>query len=678
MKKRAPSPRAAAAPRNTASSLAEAARLHQAGDRAAAEKIYREILFQEPDNPDAHHLLGVIRCQEKRFAEALPYLERAVELVPGFAEARQNLGKALRQLKRHDEAATHMAEAVRLKPDSAEALADHGNTLRRQGKFQEAEAMLRRALALAPNHVPAWLGLAETLRDAKPEEALAAYRRAVELAPDNPAGWNNLGTLLKSRNDTAGARAALEQAVQVKPDFAEGWNNLANLLLDIGEKDAAVRHYREAIHLRPDFHEAHNNLGNALKDQGDTAAAVAAYLESARIRPDFAEAYSNMGNALLDANDYPGALAAYRKALDLKPDFLAALNNLAGAHVAFGAMDAAMAVFDAALAIDPDYAAARFGRALADLAQGNFARGWQDYETRWAGSNMADKTRPPRFSCPQWQGETETQGQRIIVYHEQGLGDTIQFVRYLPLVAERFGQTTFVCQPELVDLVRHSLGAGVRVIDSDEGTRVAAREPFDRHCPLLSLPLAFGSRLDTLPRARPYLMPVPERLALWQRRMPPRSERPRIGLVWAGNPDLKDDSRRSLTLAQLAPLFAVPGIEWHSLQKGPAQAALKGPGAPALIDWGEQLHDFADTAALLAHLDLLVCVDTSVAHLAGALGIPVWLLNRYDTDWRWLRSGTTSPWYPSMRLFRQRERKHWEEPIGCLAAALQDDLSAAA
>lgn len=666
-KKRSPPGKAAG---NDVAELARAARLHQSGELAEAEAIYRGILKKNPDSADANHLLGVIRCQEKRYAEALPYLERAVSLAPTFAEARQNLGKALRQLKRHDDAAAQMAEAARLMPESAEALTDYGNTLRRQGKAQEAEAALRRALALAPDHMPAWLGLAESLRESRPEESALAYRRAIDLAPDNAVAWNNLGTLTKERGDTDGARAALEKAVAIKPDFAEAWNNLGNLLLDIGESEAAIARYREAIRLKPELHEAHNNLGNALKEHGDTAAAIAAYEEAVRIRPDFAEGWSNMGNALLDANDQAGALATYRRALDLKPDFTAALNNLAGAHVAFGELDAAIEVFDAALAADPDFAAASFGRGLVLLARGDFMRGWQDYETRWAGSNMAPKIRPPKFPCPQWQGEAGTEDQRIIVYHEQGLGDSIQFVRYLPLVATRFRETVFVCQPELEGLFRHSLGAGIRLVSSEEGGKVAARERFDRHCPLLSLPLAFATSIGTIPRARPYLMPPPDRLAAWQARLPPR-DRPRIGLVWAGNPDLKDDRRRSLALDSLTPLFAAIDAEWHSLQKGRAREALEQDGAPRLADWGQLLQDFSDTAALLANLDLLICVDTAVAHLAGALGLPVWLLNRYDTDWRWLREGEISPWYPSMRIFRQRKRGEWDEPIADLALALR-------
>lgn len=664
-------PQRPASANKLAGMLQRAAQLHQTGRAADAEKIYLDVLGKNPRNPDALNLLGVLRCQSQRFEEALPFLNRAVAAYPGFAEAHNNLGKALKRLDRLDEARAAFAEAVRLDPDFAEAHNNLGQILKRQQQADDAIRHFRQAIALDPDYALAHLNLADALKESKrTDEALTHYRRAIALKPDNAVAHNNLGTFLKDMADTRGAFACLEQAIRIKPDFAEAFNNLGNLHLDETRPEEAIRCYRKALELNPDFAEAFNNLGNALKETGSTDEAIDAYRKCISLKPGFVEAYNNLGNAYLDAERHAEALEQYRKALELDPGFSEAYNNLGSAYQTLGDPENALACYQKAVEYNPEFHAAIFGRGVMHLLTGNFAEGWRDYECRWQGSYQAKQVRPPKFPYPQWQGQAPAPGSRILVYHEQGFGDTIQFVRYLPLLAGQFAETVFVCQKELLPLVRHSLpGTSIRLVSSEEGPK-AALEKFDWHCPLLSLPLAFDTRGDSIPANCPYLVPPPDQAEFWKRRL--ASAAPlRIGLAWSGNPQLKDDRCRSIPLARFGHLFELGGIGWFSLQKGGSAEEIAQAGLDrVLVDHSRDFSDFADTAAMIANLDLVISVDTAVAHLAGAMGKPVWLLNRHSSEWRWQLRRSDSPWYPSMKIFRQPARGDWDSVLREIAEEL--------
>jgi Flp pilus assembly protein TadD len=424
------------------------------------------------------------------------------------------------------------------------------------------------------------------------------------------------------------AEAAYRQILAIDPAHAEAHSNLGNALYALGRQAEAEASYREALRLRPDFPEAHFNLGVALNALGRPAEAEVSYREALRLRPNLPEAQNGRGIALDALGRRAEAEASYREALRLRPDFPEAHNNL--------------------------------GVAL--LLTGRFEEGWREYEWRWKTKPFSSSAR--YFLAPLWRGEAI--GDRTILLHaEQGLGDTLQFCRYVPLMVCGAGITLEV-QPPLVRLL--SRLPGVRRVIA-RGDRLP---PFDLHCPLMSLPLAFGTTLDTIPAATPYLSADPALAANWKERLV-GLDGLRIGLVWAGGQRFTyDDRRRSIALKALAALGQVSGVSFVSLQKDEAAAeAAEPPHGLMLHDFTSELHDFEDTAALIVNLDLVISVDTSVAHLAGALGKPVWLLKRFDTDWRWLLNRNDSPWYPTLRQFRQPRPGDWNSAICAVRDALQ-------
>ena len=408
--------------------------------------------------------------------------------------------------------------------------------------------------------------------------------------------------------------------VSLKPDSAEAHHNRATALEALKRLDEALAAYDKTLSLKPDYAEAHNNRGNVLKDMQRYEEALNAYATAISLKPDIAEIHSNQGNILIALHRYNQALASYSKAIALKPDF----------------------------------AEANYHKGMLNLLLGNFEAGWRLHEWRWQTAQLRDFART--FKQPLWLGEQSIAGKTILLHYEQGFGDTIQFIRYAALV-EALGATVILGIPaDLVSLFRTLKGNFTLIADGD------ALPEFDLHCPLMSLPLAFGTTIDTIPAQIPYLAADPQQRLAWHDRLGPKL-RPRIGLVWSGNPNHINDRYRSMTLRTLAPLLN-ENYAFHSLQKElrtEDRAALA--KFPQLHSHSEALHDFTDTAALIAELDVVITIDTSVAHLAGAMGKPVWILLSYAADYRWLTERSDSPWYPTARLLRQDSIGDWSSVI---------------
>jgi hypothetical protein len=399
--------------------------------------------------------------------------------------------------------------------------------------------------------------------------------------------------------------------------------------------------------------------------------AVASNDRAIALRPDFAEAHNNRGNALQELNRFEEALLSYQRAITLRPDFAEAYSNMGHAQQQFSRFDDALASFEHAVTLRPDFADGHFNAALCLLLTGDFGRGWKEYEWRWQTGLLKREQRA--FAQPQWSGAEDITGKTILIHAEQGFGDTLHFCRYIPALAARAGRIVFEVQRPLATLMA-SLAGGAQIIARSDDL-----PSFDLHCPLLSLPLAFGTQLDSIPAEVPYLAATEAKTSAWRERLGSRNG-PRVGLVWAGDPRKwlpnahRIDRQRSVTFDRLAPILQVSGCEFHSLQKGEhALAQLReSPLRHHVVDWSDDLCDFSDTAALIDQLDLIIAVDTAVAHLAGALGKPFWLLNRYNTCWRWLLDRDDSPWYPTARLFRQDQSRDWDRVIAHAATALQD------
>jgi len=487
--------------------------------------------------------------------------------------------------------------------------------------------------------------------------------------PGDPADAFNRGNACLERGDAATAVAAFQRCLELRPDHPATLFNLANAQLQAGHAVESAETLVRCLRRAPEFGAAHVNLAYVLLRFGMLDQARGFATSGVHLMPGSPDALLCLAGILHHAGDLAASVAAYRMALRHAPGHAGALSSLGNTLRAMGRLDEALAAHDSAIAATPgsvpDHAMFRFHRATTLLAAGAFTEGWREYEWRWRRAGHK-----PRFAAPPWRGQA-LEGRTILLHHEQGLGDTLQFVRYAPLVAERGGRVVLQVQPSLIGLLR-ALPGVAQVVAHGE-----TPPPFDRHCPLMSLPLAFGTTLDSIPAAPAYLHADPARIAQWRqhwRDCRPRHEGPRVGLVWAGLPNLDNwearliGQRRSLGAADLAGLAGLRGVQFVSLQKDlppPAVAGLE------MIDGMAGMHNFAETAALVASLDLVISVDTSVAHLAAGLGRPVWLLSRYDGCWRWLRDRADSPWYPTLRLYRQARPHDWPEVIARVRLDLQ-------
>ncbi len=433
---------------------------------------------------------------------------------------------------------------------------------------------------------------------------------------------------------------------------------LGNARMAEGDAAAADAAYREAIALNPAHAGALNNRGNALRALGRPEEAIAAYKSALALRPGYFGTLNNIGSALLALHRPDEAEPWLRRALAAKPDYAEACNNLGGALLALDRPAEARAQFRRAVALDPAQVQARFGAGLASLALGDYRAGWRDYESRWDDPRFTEDE--PAYTTPPWRGGNVRVGQTMLVHAEQGLGDTLHFVRYLPLLRQRGLRVTLLAQKPLVPLLAPLADAVL-----PQGSPADPPPPHDLRCPLLSLPFAFGTRLATLPATIPYLAADPARVAAWNARLGPAG-RPRIGIAFSGSPDHPDDALRSIPAARL--VAALDGAELHVIQTElrPADAAFLAT-RPDIAVHAPLLSDFAETAALLMCLDRVVTVDTSLAHLAGALARPVGILLQHAADFRWLRARADSPWYPTASLHRQPARGDWDTPLRHLA-----------
>ncbi|MGD0387896.1 MAG: tetratricopeptide repeat protein [Tepidisphaeraceae bacterium] len=531
------------------------------------------------------------------------------------------------------------------------------------GRLREAEQLYRQILARQPEHADAMhLRGVIAHQMGRNDVAVDLIRRAIALNPNSAEAHSNLGIVLKDKGILDEAIVACRQAIRLKPDFAEAHTNLGNALQSKGRLDEAVASHRQAIRLKPESAEAHSNLGGALKDNGQLDEAVAACRQAIALRGNYAEAHNNLGNALTDKGQLDEAIAACRQAVALKPNLPEAHNNLGNALRDKGQFNEALAAYRQAIVLRPSYAEAHFNLALALLLRGDFQAGWEEYEWRWKCKDFSSPVRD--LPGPQWDG-SPMQGRVILLYAEQGLGDALQFIRYLPLVEERGGKIIVECQAELQRLFQTMAGR-CQVVASGQPL-----PDFDLHCPLLSLPRVFGTNLANIPNIVPYLSPDPALVDAWSRTLGHPDGQLRVGLAWAGSARFKHDRTRSLNLQQLAPLLTARGVKFYSLQKGPAgEQAIHPAMELELIDLGPELSDFADTAAVMSLMDLIITTDTSVPHLAGALGRPVWAMLQFAPDFRWLLEREDSPWYPTMRLFRQATPGDWDGVIRRVAAEL--------
>ncbi len=483
--------------------------------------------------------------------------------------------------------------------------------------------------------------------------AIEAYQRAVVIAPDRPDFHLALARALGGQYRFREAAESFRRVLELRPFDLEAQIGLGTALHDAGELSAANEVYVGVLRLKPDCAEALTKLGLVCQDMGDLALAADLHRQAIALAPGMADAHNNLGAVLLTLDNADEALICFRRALAEKPDHFGAQSNIGCVFADRGDLASAEKCFRRAWAFNPMSDTVRFFLGSLHLLQGKFSPGWEEYETRRAPGHLRESKRT--FLQPQWRGEP-LRGDAILLYAEQGLGDTMQFVRYAPLVAARGGRVVLEVQPGLRRLISKMDGVA-RILSQGDPL-----PDFRWQCPLMSLPLAFKTELASIPSSVPYLRANDAEIEEWSRRLQGRGLR--IGLAWGGNPKHSRERTRSIPLAELAPLTAIEGTVFYSLQKGAAAAQIRElPPGVTVIDLDAEQKDFADTAAIVANLDLVISIDTSVAHLVGALGKPLWVLLHQRPDWRWLLGREDSPWYPTARLFRKSATEDWRSVV---------------
>ncbi|MGF6724702.1 tetratricopeptide (TPR) repeat protein [Paraburkholderia sp. GAS41] len=637
---------------------------------ADAEKYWRQSIAVKPDFADAYNNLGILLKGLNRLAEAEAMFRRVAAIRPEQAQAYNNLGAVLYSLNRPDDAEAAYRQAIGVRFDYAEAHYNLGIVLYDRRRLPEAEAAYRQSLAVRPDCAEAHNNLGNVLRElGRLPEAEQAYRQALTVRPQYAEALNNLGSILKIFKRLPEAELACRLAVTLRPNYTEAHNNLGIVLADLQRFSEAEACYRQAMAMRPDYAEAYYNLGIALDKLERVPEAEAAYREALRINPEGVEAHNNLGGVLQAQERWLEAAAAYRQALALRPELVESLYNLGTVLAQLHRLPEAEAAYRRAVAIREDYAEAQFALATLLISNGEFEEGWQRYEFRYRKDEVIYHRTPTLLPCPQWQGDS-LEGKSLLVWQEDGLGDMLHFARYLPLLkAQGAAHITVACLAPL-----HRLMAAIEGVDAvmDHHGAAPRAAGFDYWTSLLSAPLHLNTTLDTIPPVDP-VRPAESIVEQWRSRLATLPAGRKIGLVWKGNPKHHNDANRSLpSFATLAPLWSVPDLQFVSLQKGAGEDEVQSPPAgQPVLHLGSQTADMVDTAAIIAQLDLVICVDTSVAHLAATVGKPCWvMLPNQGLDWRWMHTRTDSPWYPqTMRLFRRAPDESWASVVERVRAA---------
>jgi tetratricopeptide (TPR) repeat protein len=550
---------------------------------------------------------------------------------------------------------------AKIPPQEAATALQEAVTLHRQGQLAAAEKIYARVLKGWPNQFDALhlLGLLK-LQSGKAGEAQRLITAALNINPNSADAFANLGLVLGALKRPADALTSFDKALALDPNHFEALANRGNVLLDLGKSAEALASFDKVLAREPRHLPARVNRGNALAALGQPEAAVAEYDAALALAPNDPRAQFNRASALFRVGRVAEAIAGFDRALAVVPDYQEALVSRGLALQAAGRHNDALASYEKAIALNKDYADAHFNEALALLTVGNYRRGFAQYEWRWKRTGAARRN----FGKPLWLGEYPVQRKTVLLHAEQGLGDTIQFVRYAPILARGDAKIVLEVQPELKSLLAHQPGVTV----------VARGEPlpaFDVHTPLGSLPLAFRTEPTTVPTGIPYLRASEERIAKWRPRIEALPGR-KVAIAWAGNAAHINDRNRSIGFARLKTLFSIPGLSFVGIQRDLRESEAEQIAEPTnFAQFGTELEDFSDTAAVMSLADLVISVDTAVAHLSGALGRPTWVLLPSWPDWRWTLSGEASPWYPAARLFRQDASGDWDSVIARVKSELE-------
>jgi tetratricopeptide (TPR) repeat protein len=614
----------------------------QSGNLLQAEKLCRKILTQKPDSADALHFLGLIYYQRGQRESAISYIKKALQIDPDYADAYNNLGNIFQEANQLDRAMACYREALKLNPHSAKTYYNLGLCLQNTGH---------------------------------PERAIEYYEKALKLHLRTFGLLNNLGLALQDRGDLDQAMTCYENALELNPDFAEAQYNMGNAFRDKGELDEAIACYQKAIKLDPGYAEAYLHMGIVLKDKGQFDKAITQYQKAIALNPSFAKAYSNLGNSLRMKGNLDEAVICYQKAIDLNPSFVEAFCNLGLTFQEKGEIGEAMICYQKAIELSPDFADAHWNLSLALLLSGNFDAGWSKYEWRW--KTKENTSRSYSFPKALWDGSS-LNGKRIFVFAEQGIGDEIMFASCLPDVIAEAGLCIVACEKRLVPLFSRSFPeCTITEHFCPDDTYPSSLSESDMKIAMGSIPKFLRRDLRSFPERQSYLVPDHHKVKTWKERYRLLGEGLNVGISWRGGLRPYEKLTRSTLLAQWAALFSLKGIHYINLQYGDCKNELREADEKlgvSIHDWedSDPLKDLDDFAAQVAALDLVISIDNATVHMAGALGVPVWTLLPFACNWRWMSDGEHSPWYKTMRLFRQLSYGDWDEVFQRVCDALRE------
>lgn len=660
------------------------------GDMSAAADICASWCEEEPSSHTAQNLLGVIAMKQHDYPTAVACFNKAIELQPEYARAWSNLGLAYQELRQDHDALASLKRSVELAPDLADLrwnyillldrLSMHEELVRlietpalqdtlsldaawllaksyyALGQLERSCEVLAETLASHPLQSELWIIFGNLLLEmGRYSDAEHAYRRVAELAPDNLVATRALGNLLVRQGRAVEGRNLLQQVATQQPAEPDVLVELAQAVVACGQFLDAKRLLIDGLQRWPLYAPLHFNLGLVEGEYGNWVMAEKYAAKAIELDSQMFLAHNYLGTLLEKKSHWSAAEAAYKTAVSLSPDFAEAYSNLGNLQAREMRLDEAEANYRKAILLKSDQVEAHHNLGLLLLLKGEFDEGWREYHWRW--QTKEGKRYLRSFEQPEWRGE-DIKGKKILVHAEQGFGDTLQFVRYMEQL-QRLGACVIFEAPQPLE----------RLLKTCQGIDYLIRrgEPiptFDFHVPLLNIPGQLGTELNNIPAHIPYLHSTAELNGKWQGLLAALGEGYRVGIAWAGSAKHANDQSRSIPAQELALLSELKGVHWISLYKPtPGYSVSKPEGYLRLIDWTRELHDYADTAALVDQLDLVVAVDTSVAHLAGALGKPVLILLPFVPDWRWLLQGERSPWYPTAELIRQGRNEKWSDVL---------------
>ncbi len=641
--------------------------LEQLGRNDEAIVTYQRALGLAPHCFELNHELGRLLWKVGKHKEALPLLENATRLQPQSYQAWADLGVTHHVLGNAEQGIECLKKALEIEPDRADTIASLAVVYAERKDNEQAIKYFEKALELDGNNPQILCNYGALLSQInKYEQAIEHYEKAIAIQPNLAHAYSNLGVLLRETGKLEEGIEYCRKAIEINPNLADAYGNLALLLKEKGEVDEAIELCHRALAINPNNLNVLNTLGNALQDKNELETAIDTYQKLLKEDPNNAKALSNLANALQKQDALEEAIESYKRALEVQPNYALAYNNLGNAYLRKGDVDAAIESYQKAVENDPNYPEARFHLGMAYLLKGRVKEGFQYYEHRWEMKEFLEKNGKPNYEEPRWDGR-ELAGETVLLVNEQGLGDRIQFIRYASLIKARGGRVMYEC-PKIF----HRLFATYKDIDIliAEGY---PRPKFDYWIPLQSVPAAVGTDITTIPGQVPYLFPPhdPDNFII-ETIQEKGIGKIKVGIVWASSLTHKTSPRRSIPLPFLQELFALEGIQIFSLQKDMKEEEAELLKTLNVIDLRDELQDFADTATAISYLDLVISVDTAVAHLAGAMGKEVWVLLPFIPDWRWLLDRSDSPWYPTARLFRQQQPKDW---LPVLAEVKQNLLS---